>query len=558
MDQTNHRQEGRRKAFTADLIPGLTTAAVVVPKALAYATIAQLPVQAGLFAALVPMVVYAVLGSSRLLSVSTTTPIAILCATAIGEALRNDPGLDPLTAAATLSILVGLMLIAARVLRMGFLANFISEPVLTGFKAGVGFVIVVDQVPKLLGIHFHKEGFFRDVASIFAHAPELSWNTLAVALGTLAVIFSAKRFMPKSPAPLLAVALGIAASAVIGLEAAGVSVVGSIQGGFPVLQLPQPSLFEAMWPAAAGIALISFTESIAAARAFVRPTDPPLDANRDLFALGAANAAGAFIGSMPAGGGTSQTAVALKAGAQTQAASLVVAAAAFATLLFLAPMIELMPHATLAAVVIAYSIGLISPQEMAAIRRVRTMEFRWALVACLGVMMLGTLKGIVVAIVLSLVGLMSMANNPRVDEIRRKPGSNIFRPRSAGNPDDEAIPGLLIARPEGRIYFGNAENVTTKLSELLQASSPRVALLDCSAIPGFEYTSLKALIEAEARLRERGVELWLAALNPEALDLVRRTPLAGRLGHERMFQTVELAVDAYLARGAASSGDTHG
>ena len=548
MDAVSKMKDTPSAGFAADILPGLTIAAVVVPKALAYATIAQLPVQAGLFAALVPMAIYAVLGSSRLLSVSTTTPIAILCATAIGEALRNDPGLDPLTAAATLSVLVGLMLIAARVLRMGFLANFISEPVLTGFKAGVGFVIVVDQVPKLLGIHFHKEGFFRDVASIFTHIQELSWPTLAVAVGTLAIIFFAKRFLPKSPAPLLAVAVGIAASAIIGLEAAGVSVVGTIQGGFPVLQLPQLSLFEAMWPAAAGIALISFTESIAAARAFVRPTDPPLDANRDLFALGAANAAGAFIGSMPAGGGTSQTAVALKAGAHTQAASLVVAAAAFATLLFLAPMIELMPHATLAAVVIAYSIGLISPKEMAAIRHVRTMEFRWALVACLGVMVLGTLKGIVVAIVLSLLGLMYLAYDPRVDELRRKPGTNVFRPRSPEHPDDEAIPGLLIVRAEDRLYFGNAANVVSKMQALAKNADPKVILLDCSAIPGFEYTALKMLIEGEERQREQGREVWLAALNPEALELVQRTPLAERLGRERMFFTVEQAVAAFEAR----------
>lgn len=542
---------GRKRGFAADLVPGLTTAAVVVPKALAYATIAQLPVQAGLFAALVPMVVYAVLGTSRLLSVSTTTPIAILCATAIGEALRADPGLDPLTAAATLSLLVGLMLIAARVLRLGFAANFISEPVLTGFKAGVGFVIVVDQLPKLLGIHIHKEGFFRDVASIVAHAPELSWPTLGVALGTLAVIALAQRFLPKSPAPLLAVALGIAVSAVVGLEAAGVSVVGAIQGGFPAPRLPQPGLFEAMWPAAAGIALISFTESIAAARAFARNTDPPLDANRELFALGAANAAGAFIGSMPAGGGTSQTAVNRNAGAQTQAAALVVAATAFATLLFLAPVLALMPHATLAAVVIAYSIGLVNPAEMVAIRRVRTMEFRWALVACLGVMVLGTLKGIVVAIVLSLAGLMYLAYDPRVSELRRKPGTNVFRPRSPEHPQDEAIPGLLIARPEDRLYFGNAANVGAKLLALTRAAAPQVVLLDCSAIPGFEYTALKMLIEGEEKQREQGRELWLAALNPEALELVRRTPLAERLGRERMFFNVEQAVAAFEARQAA-------
>jgi len=553
MDAASNVKDSPRAGFAADILPGLTTAAVVVPKALAYATIALLPVQAGLFAAMLPMAVYALLGSSRLLSVSTTTPIAILCAAAIGEALRVDPTLAPLTAAATLSLLVGLMLIAARVLRLGFLANFISEPVLTGFKAGVGFVIVVDQLPKLLGIHIHKEGFFRDVVSIVTHAPELSWATLGVGLGTFAVIAFAKRFLPKSPAPLLAVALGIAVSSIVGLEAAGVSVVGAIQGGLPQLQLPQPGLFEAMWPAAAGIALISFTESIAAARAFVRRSDPPLNANRELFAIGAANAAGAFIGSMPAGGGTSQTAVNRKAGARTQASSLVVAAAAFATLLFLAPVIALMPHATLAAVVIAYSIGLVSPAEMAAIRRVRTMEFRWALFACLGVMVLGTLKGILVAIVLSLVGLMWLANDPRVHEIRRKPGTNVFRPRSPEHPEDETLPGLLIARPEGRIYFVNVGNVGEKLNALVKANAPQVILLDCSAMPGIEYTALKMLVEAEERLRTEGTELWLAALSPEVLDLVQRTPLAERLGHERMFFTVEQAVAAFEARQPAAS-----
>lgn len=545
---TLKEKNSRPGGFAADLVPGLTTAAVVVPKALAYATIAQLPVQAGLFAAMVPMAIYAVLGTSRVLSVSTTTPIAILCATAIGEALRANPGLDPLTAAATLSVLVGAMLIAARVMRLGFLANFISEPVLTGFKAGVGFVIVVDQLPKLLGIHFEKSGFFRNVAAIFTHLPELSWPTFGVAAGTLAVIWAAKKFLPRSPAPLLAVAAGIAASAVLGLEAAGVSVIGTIQGGFPMPKLPQPSLFDAMWPAAAGIALISFTESIAAARAFAGSKEPAINPNRELLALGAANAAGAFIGSMPAGGGTSQTAVARNAGARSQAASLVVAAVAFATLLFLAPVLALMPNATLAAVVIAYSIGLVSPAEMMAIRRVRNMEFRWAVIACLGVMVLGTLKGILVAIVVSLVGLMSLANDPRVDEIRRKRGANVYRPRSPEHPDDEAIPGLLIARPEGRLYFGNAANVAGKLLALKGTSTPQVLLLDCSAIPGFEYTSLKMLVEGEERWREAGTQLWLAALNPEAMELVKHTPLAERLGRERMFVTVEQAVAAYEAR----------
>jgi MFS superfamily sulfate permease-like transporter len=221
---------------------------------------------------------------------------------------------------------------------------------------------------------------------------------------------------------------------------------------------------------------------------------------------------------------------------------------AFATLLFLAPVLALMPHATLAAVVIAYSIGLVDPSEMAAIRRVRTMEFRWALVACLGVMVLGTLKGILVAIVLSLLALMYLAYDPRVDELRRKPGTNVYRPRSPEYAEDETIPGLLIARPQERIYFGNAANVGAKLQALAKAADPKVILLDCSAIPGFEYTALKMLIEGEERQRKLGRELWLAALNPEALELVRRTPLAERLGRERMFFTVEQAVAAYQTR----------
>jgi SulP family sulfate permease len=555
MDQGIGKEKGAgRKSFAADVIPGLTTAAVVVPKALAYATIAQLPVQAGLFAALVPMVVYAVLGTSRVLSVSTTTPIAILCATAIGEALRADPGLDPLTAAATLSVLVGVMLLAARILRLGFVANFISEPVLTGFKAGVGFVIVVDQLPKLLGIHIQKVGFFRDVASIVAHVPELSWATLAVALATLAVIAFAKRFLPKSPAPLLAVAAGIAASAVVGLEATGVSVVGAIQGGFPVPRLPRISLLEAMWPAAAGIALISFTESIAAARAFVGPADPPVDANRELLALGAANAAGAFIGSMPAGGGTSQTAVSRNAGSQTQAASLVVAAVAFATLLFLAPVLALMPHATLAAVVIAYSIGLIQPAEFRAIRKVRTMEFRWALIACAGVLVFGTLKGIVVAIIVSLIGLASQTSHPRVYVIGRKRGADVLRPMSPEHPDDETFEGLLILRPEGRLFFVNAQYVADQIRALVAQYKPRVVVIDMSRVPDIEFSALQMLIESEKRVADLGIERWVAGMNPGVLEVVRASGFDRILGRERLLFNAREAIARYQAMQAAAGG----
>ncbi len=538
----------------ADVVAGLTTAAIVIPKAMAYATIAGLPLQVGLYTAFLPMVVYALLGTSRLLSVSTTTTIAILGATALGAAVQAHPGLSPVTATATLTILVGALLLAARLFRLGFVANFISDPVLTGFKAGIGFVIVVDQFPKLLGIHIDKAGFFRDVVAIAQHVPSTSIATLAVAVGTFAVIGVFEKFVPRAPAPLVAVAGGIAASAMLGLKAQGVSVVGTIPGGFPSLTLPDLSLVLEMWPAAAGIALMSFTESIAAGRAFAREGDPRPDSNQELVGIGAANAIGGLFGAMPAGGGTSQTNVNRGAGARTQAAELVTAAAALATMLFLAPVLAPMPNATLAAVVIAYSVGLISPTELEKIHRVRTMEFRWAFAACLGVMVLGTLNGILVAVLLSMAGLMHLANNPPVHVLGRKPGTHVFRPRTEEHPDDEAIPGLLILRTQGRMYFGNASAFGEKMRALVTQHQPRVCLLDCGAIPGFEFTALRMLVAAEAQLRDHGIELWLAALNPEALEMIRRTPLAETLGRSRMHFTVEDAVAAFQARGDTSKG----
>jgi MFS superfamily sulfate permease-like transporter len=337
----------------------------------------------------------------------------------------------------------------------------------------------------------------------------------------------------------------------LGLQARGVSVVGDIPGGLPALSLPDLALAVELWPAAAGIALMSFTESIAAGRAFAREGDPRPDSNQELAGIGAANAVGGLFGAMPSGGGTSQTAVNRSAGARTQAAALVTAAMALATMLFLAPVMGAMPNATLAAVVIAYSIGLISPAEILAIRRVRTIEFRWALAACAGVVLLGTLKGILVAVILSMASLLHLANNPPVRVLGRKRGTNVFRPRSEEHAEDEAFPGLLIVRTEGRMYFGNAGVLAEKLRGLVERERPKVLLVDCGAIPGFEFTALKMLVEAEARLRKQGVELWLAALNPEALELVRRTPLAELLGRERMFFTVEDAVEAWRRRGGA-------
>jgi sulfate permease, SulP family len=537
-----------------DVVAGLTAAAVVLPKAMAYATVAGLPVAVGLYTAFIPMLVYALLGSSRVLSVSSTTTLAILAGTQLGLAVPDGDPAKLVTATATLAAMVGAMLLIARLLRLGFVANFISTPVLTGFKAGIGLVIVLDQVPKLLGIHITKQGFFRDVHSVFQHVPDTSLLTLAVALATFAVLIGMERLWPHSPAPLVAVGGGIAASWFFGLQAAGVSTVGLIPQGFPSLTWPDLSLLEALAPGALGIALMSFTETIAAGRAFAIPNDPAINANRELVATGAANIAGAMLGAMPAGGGTSQTAVVRSAGGQSQKASLVTAGAAVATMLLLAPLLGLMPNATLAAVVIVYSVGLIQPAEFRAIRRVRLMEFRWALIACLGVLVFGTLKGIVVAIIVSMVGLASQTSSPRVSVIGRKRGTDVLRPLSKEHDDDETFEGLLIVRPEGRLFFVNAQNVGEQINALVVQHQPRVLVLDLSRVPDIEYSALQALMEGEKRAADRGIAFWLAGLNPGVLEMVRHAGLDQQLGRERMLFNAREAIARYQALAAAPGG----
>jgi high affinity sulfate transporter 1 len=537
-----------------DVVAGLTAAAVVLPKAMAYATVAGLPVAVGLYTAFIPMVIYALLGASRVLSVSSTTTLAILAGTQLGLAVPDGDPAKLVTATATLTALVGAMLLLARLMRLGFVANFISTPVLTGFKAGIGLVIVLDQVPKLLGIHIDKHGFFRDLLSVGQHLPETSLITLAVAMATFAVLITMEKLWPHSPAPLVAVGGGIAASWFLGLQATGVSTVGLIPQGFPSLTMPDLALIAQLVPGALGIALMSFTESIAAGRAFARPADPPINANRELIATGAANLAGALFGAMPAGGGTSQTAVVRAAGGRSQKASLVTAGAAVATMLLLAPVLGLMPHATLAAVVIVYSVGLIQPAEFLAIRGVRTMEFRWALIACAGVLAFGTLNGIVVAIIMSMIGLASQTAHPRVSVIGRKRGTDILRPLSPEHPDDETFEGLLILRPEGRLFFVNAQNVAEQITALMAQYKPRVLVLDMSRVPDLEYSALQALMEGEKRMTERGVVAWLAGLNPGVLEVVRNAGLDQRLGRERMLFNARSALERYQALQAAEGG----
>ncbi len=536
-----------RSFLRFDVLAGLTAAAVVVPKALAFTVIAGLPVQVGLYSAFVPMVVYSLLGTSQKLSVSTTSAIAILTAAELSRVVHGGSPGELMTAAATLAFLVGVFLCLAAVLRLGFLAYFISTPVLTGFKAGLGLVIIVDQLPKILGVHIDKIGIFRDIVSVFHHLPETHVPTVLVGGAGLLMIVILEKVRPHSPAPLFAVAAGIALSYLLGLKSMGVHIVGDITAGLPTLSIPDVSLFVKLWPGALGIALMSFTESIAAGRAFAGQGDPKPAVNRELFALGAAGLLGGLFQAMPAGGGTSQTAVNSSAGARTQAAELVTAACTLIVMVFLSGVIARMPLCVLAAVVIVTTVPLLNPADFKAIYHVRRNEFYWSLVAFAGVMVLGTLDGILVAVAISVLMLMYHANHPPVYLLGRKKGTDIYRNLEV-HPQDEEIPGMLIVRTEGMLTFASMPRAADTFNALIEGQEAKVLLLDLSAVPDIEYTALMQLEEAERNMADKGRSLRVAGLNRRVFESIQRTSLGERLKDDRMFDTVEEAVQQHMKK----------
>jgi MFS superfamily sulfate permease-like transporter len=294
---------------------------------------------------------------------------------------------------------------------------------------------------------------------------------------------------------------------------------------------------------------MSFTESVAAARMFRSQADPPVDANQELVAVGAANVASALLGGLPAGGGTSQTAVADKAGARSQMAQWVNAATVLVCLLFLSRLIGLLPQPALGALILVAAVSMISPRSFRAIARVQRLEAAWVLVTLAGVILIGTLPGILIAVAVSLLTLMYQANHPPVYPVAYNREKDIFR-RAGEHDKDETFPGFLMLRTEGRLTFANAANAYEKVQGLVAQARPRVIVLECSAIPDIEYTALIMLTEAEKTMRAHGVTFWLAAVNPDLFKTIERSSLGKTLGHERMFFDLHKALEAWQHGGA--------
>ena len=378
-----------------DLVAGLSTAAVVIPQSMAYAAIAGLPVEVGLYSASVPMAAYALAGTSRALSVSVSSSIAAVTAVAVA----TTP--DPRSAAATLALLSGLFLIGASVARLGFVADLISAPVLAGFKVGIGLSIAAGQLDSLLGVSIDSDRFLGQIWQAATSWPSASVPTLAVSLGCIAILLAGKRWLRRVPAALIVVVLAIAVTSLAGLEVYGVALIAPVPPGLPVPALPSLAGAGAMIMPALGVALITFVESIAAARAFQARDDPPVRADRELGALGLANVVASVLRGMPAGGGMSQTAVNDGAGAKSPLAAIATAATVIITLLFLAPLFSQLPQAALGALVFVAAIGLV---DIASVRHILTVHRRdgvLCLVAAAAVVALGALDGILAAVLIS-------------------------------------------------------------------------------------------------------------------------------------------------------------
>ena len=500
-----------------DVFAGIATAAVVLPQAMAYATIAGLPVQYGLYVATMPMLLYAVLGTSRVLSVSTTSTVAAITGTGVALVASDDPA-TAVTAAATIAVVAGAILLVAGVLKLGFLADFISAPVLAGFKIGTALVIMTGQLGKLLGVPIEGDSSIAKVRSAISQLDAANGATVVLAGATIIGLLALRRFAPRIPGALVAFAGGIVAVAVLDLSSEGVELVAAVPSGLPTPAMPDLGLVTTLLPAAFGVALMTFVESIASARAFeTHDDDVSLSADRELLALGVAGAGGGVFRAMPAAGGLSQTAVNAQNGARSPLAGTVTGVFAVMTLLFLTPLFANLAEATLGAIVMVAVLGLLDTTAIRAIGRIRRRDYLLGLVAVVAIVLFGVLQGVLVSVVLSILALIYSVNHMPLRIIGRDPNGQLVDVDAGGIPE----PGVVVVRPEGPLYFANVGRIRERLVDLVGGDPPPTTLvIEASAIPDVETTAAIGIAELERRLAERGITVWIVAPTPLAARML--------------------------------------
>ncbi|MFJ1967340.1 SulP family inorganic anion transporter [Streptomyces sp. NPDC087903] len=540
----------RRSWLTGDLLAGVTVAAYLVPQVMAYAGVAGLPPVAGLWAILPALATYALFGSSRLLSVGPESTTALMTATVVAPLAAGDAGRYAALAAA-LAVTVGLLCLIARAVRLGFLADLLSRPVLIGYLAGVACIMMVDQLPKLTGVPTTGTEFFPQLWFFVSHLTDAHPATVVFSAVTLAFLFPMARHVRAVPGPLVAVVLGTAAVVAFDLDGRyGLKVIGEVPSGLPGLAVPDLSELPRLVLPALGVLLVAYTDFILTARAFTGHDDdgPGLDANQEFLALGAANLGAGMLHGFPVSSSASRTALASSAGARSQAYSLVAGAVVLAVLLFLSPLLTRTPSAVLGALVVYAAVRMI---DLAGFRRLATFRRRELLLAlgCLaGVLALDILYGVIVAVGLSVAELLTRVARPH-DAIEG------LVPGVAGMHDIDdyprarTIPGLLVYRYDSPLFFANAENFRRRaLAAVDEQTEPvRWFVLNTEANVEVDITALDAVEELRRELVGRDVVFGLARVKQELLEDLEAYGLVDSVGRERIFPTLPTAVAAYRA-----------
>ncbi|MFC9553832.1 SulP family inorganic anion transporter [Rhodococcus sp. NPDC056960] len=541
----------RKQWLRADVVAGLSAGAVVVPQAMAYATIANMPVQIGLYTCMVPVVVYALLGGSRTASVTTTSTIATLTASTLvgaGIAAGSD---DAQSALMTLTLLVGVILLSARAFRLGAIIENISEATLSGIKAGVGLTVAASQLPKLLGVASDPDatGFLAVVRSVLRQLGDTDPATVILSIASIAALYAMAKFVPRVPGPLVVAAAGILLVAFAGIDDRGVALIPEVPRGIPVPGIPPLAEVAALLPGALAIAVMAFLETVSVARGVRRENEPPIDSDRELLANGAASVAGAFFHTLPPAGGFSQTAVAVRAGGRTQLAGLVTAALAVLVALFFAPVLSDLPQATLGAMVVVATLGLVDLQAFVRFWKIDRTEFWVALATALVGLGAGLLPAVAVGVAFTLYLVLRELNRPHVVQLQ-KDAHGQWR---AGDEDAPTAPAdPLVLRVNVGLYTANVRANTIAIRQRLGVVEggdptvvPRTLILDCSRLQKLSVTVMRNFLDLDRELSDAGVSTYYAELPPSNLDTVRRTGQGTSFEAQgRIFATIDEAVAA--------------
>lgn len=533
-----------------DAMAGLAVAAVGLPSAIAYPAIAGLPPEMGLYSSIVPLIAYALFGASRQLIPGPDAGTMIVLA-AVLVSLGPQASAEGGTIAAAISVIVGVLCFLASALRLGFVANFLSRPILMGFLSGIALSILIGQIGRLTGVKIESDGLFRPIIELIGKASLINWLTLTLGLGLFIMLRLIAAWLPGIPGPLVAIIVAIALSAGFDLQAHGVSVVGNIPSTLPWPALPIPSgiSISDLVLGATAVLLVSFGSGIVTARSFAAKSHDTVNANRELIGFGAANVAAGLFSGIPVTASDSRTAINTSMGGKTQLAGIVAALALALAVLFLTDTLRVLPSAALGAILASAAIGLIDVRGLAELWRISRMEFLFAMIGLAGAVSLGVLKGVIIAVAATLLYLLLKGLKPRDAMLGRIPGRQGFY-KLHRHPDATPIPGMAICLLQGSLLFFNVDYVKGRLEkiETRLPAGTRWLILDASAIVQIDSTAAAMLDDLHESLARHGIALGLAELHNEPHRFLTKSGTLARIGSAMIFDDLEDAQKAFAAQ----------